>query len=136
MESKRIRVFLGRMPPLLHDIVKDILTDQPDLQLIGDLSAGDGVVDALNSDEIDVMIAGAFQPDDPAPASEVFLSSPRTKVLVIATSGRNAVMHQLQPHQRQLGEVSPQSLLEAIRGDSGSVVRGMPGPGNAAVEGD
>jgi DNA-binding NarL/FixJ family response regulator len=115
MELKRIRVFLAGMPPLLHDIVRDALMGQTDMQLVGDLSAGDGVVHALENREIDVVIVGARQPEDSAVANELFASSPRSKVLVIAKSGRTAVMYQLRPRKRHLGDVSPQSLLEAIR---------------------
>ena len=117
MELKRFRVFLGGMPPLLHDIVSDALKNQADVHLVGDLSAGDAVVSALRNDTIDVVIVGARQPDDSALVTEIFASSPQRKVLVIATSGRSAVLYQLRPHKRTLGDVSPQSLLEAIRRD-------------------
>jgi DNA-binding NarL/FixJ family response regulator len=112
---KQIRVFLAGMPPLLHDIVRDTLTNQTDMQLVGDLTAGDSVVDTLKNCEIDVAIVGAREPEDATRADELLLSAPRSKVLVIATSGRSAVMYQLRPHKKPLGDVSPQSLLDAIR---------------------
>jgi DNA-binding NarL/FixJ family response regulator len=117
MELKRIRVFLAGMPPLLHDIVRDTLTNQPDMQLVGDLSAGNTVAHALKNGDIDVMIVGARQPDDSAVATGLLQCSARSKVLVVAISGRKAVMYQLRPHKRSLGDVSPQTLLEAIRRD-------------------
>ena len=116
-ESNRIRVFLAEMPPLLRDIVRDTLTNQPDVKLVGDVRAGDAVVDALTDGAIDVVIVGARQPDDSTPVGALFRSSPRSKVLVIATSGRTAVMYELRPHKRELGDVSPERLLEAIRRD-------------------
>jgi DNA-binding NarL/FixJ family response regulator len=117
IDVKQIGVFLAGMPPLLHDIVRDTIANQTDMQLVGDLSVGDSVVDTLKNREIDVAIVGAREPDDATRTDELFLSSPRSKVLVIATSGRSAVMYQLRPHKRPLGDVSPQSLLDAIRQD-------------------
>lgn len=114
---KRIRVFLAGMPPLLHDIVRDALRNQADMELVGDFGEGDAVSTALKNGDVDVVILGARQPDDYAIAGRVFIDAPRSKVLAIATSGRSAVMYQLRPHKKMLGDVSPQSLIDAIRSD-------------------
>jgi DNA-binding NarL/FixJ family response regulator len=105
------------MPPLLHDIVRDTLVNRTDMEVVGDWSQGPAVRGALKDADVDVVIIGARQPDDDALASQVFLEAPFSKVLVIATSGRTAVMYQLRPEKRLLGDVSPQSVIEAIRGD-------------------
>ena len=105
------------MPPLLHDIVIDALTGQAEIEVVRDLGEEDGVVGALSDGKVDVVIVGARQPEDSSLAARVFRASPHSKVLVIATSGRNAVMHQLSPVKRTLGELSPHGLVEAIRGE-------------------
>jgi DNA-binding NarL/FixJ family response regulator len=116
VEQNHIRIVLGGMPPLLHDIVMDALAGQPAIEVVRDLGEEDGVARALSEGTVDVVIVGARQPEDSALAASVLRASPHSKVLVIATSGRTAVMHQLCPVKRALGELSPEGLVEAIRG--------------------
>jgi DNA-binding transcriptional LysR family regulator len=116
VDQNRIRIVLGGMPPLLHDIVIDALAGEAEIEVVRDLGEENGVVPALSGGTVDVVIVGARQPEDSALAARVFRASPHSRVLVIATSGRSAVMHQLAPVTRTLGELSPQGLVEAIRG--------------------
>ncbi len=112
---QKIRVVLAEMPPLLRDIVRDAVASHADIEIVGDLDGRNGPLRAVEG--VDVVIVGARQPDDSALAGEVFRTSPCTRVLIIATSGRSAIMWQLRPHKAPLGEVSAASLLAAIRAD-------------------
>ena len=118
MKQKRIRIVAEGMPPLLHDIVIDALAGQDEIEVVRDLGDENGVVPALSGGTVDVVIVGARQPEDSRLAADVLSASPRSKVLVIATDGRSAVIHELHAVQRTLGDLSAHGLVEAIRGRS------------------
>lgn len=98
---------------MLRDIVRDAVAGQSDMDIVRDRVAGK----ELRRPRVhaDVVIVGVRQPDDLSVVTRVLGSSTGTTVLAIAHSGRSATMWQLQPHRAPLGEVSPQSLVAAIR---------------------
>ncbi len=108
------------MPPLLHDIVRDIVAKQPDMELLGNIGDREVSFRSLEETAIDVVIVGAPQPDDSGYARELLQASSPTRVLVIANSGRSAVMYEMRPQEVALGEVSPEDLVAAIRAGSRS----------------
>ena len=115
MDLPKIRIVLAEMPRLLRDIVRDAVASQADTELVGDFRARNELFRAIQG--VDVVIVGAGQPDDSALALEVFRMSPCTRVLIVAVSGRSAIMWQLRPHKAPLGEVSAESLVRAIRAE-------------------
>jgi DNA-binding NarL/FixJ family response regulator len=98
---------------MLSEIVRDSLAAQPDMEIV------EGVDDIRRSfqanDCVDVAIIGASEPNDSSLALELLQLSPSTRVLTIATNGRRATLWELRPYRVPLGEVSPESLIRAIR---------------------
>jgi len=111
---KKIKVVLADMPPLLRDIVRDAVADQLDMEVV--THAAEKLERPEARAGADVVILGASQPDDPAAAAPAFGPWAGRKVLAIALNGRSATLWQLLPHKVQLGDVSAQSLIDAIRG--------------------
>jgi hypothetical protein len=105
---------LAEMPRLLHDIVKSALEAETDLDVLTteitlkELESNSALNDA------DVVILG-----EDAPAADdyaaVLYAHPRIRVIGISDRGRGACLYELQPHRRELGELSPTSLVRAVR---------------------
>ena len=98
---------------MLREIVRDSLAKEPDMEIVGDTDDPEEFFRTIPG--VDVAIIGAHEPDDSRLAREVLRKSPSTRVLAIAISGRSASMWQLRPHRVPLGDVSPESLVRAIR---------------------
>jgi hypothetical protein len=117
--AQKIRVLLAYMSPMLIDIIKGIIASEKDLILAGQVSIHNELLRASVDQRADVVIVG------PLPAAETqdyraFLyRRPRMKIIAIAAGGRHALLHELQPRVIPLDEVSPASLIAAIRGISG-----------------
>jgi hypothetical protein len=103
------------MQRLLHDIVKDTLTNQSDIDLVGDCCEGDELHPKLAAGVIDLVIVGAQLPADVSSVNSILFASPQVKLLAIETNGRTSTIYGFHPHQLSLGELSPQELLAVIR---------------------
>jgi hypothetical protein len=109
----KIRVALTNMRPRLRDIVVDAIGRQPDMEIVG---LDPGNTPSADVPAPDVIVAGAADPDAAESPLKLLAASPGTRrVLMIATGGQRAVMHQLRPVRPLAGEVSPQGLVDAIR---------------------
>jgi DNA-binding NarL/FixJ family response regulator len=108
-------VLLVGMPRMLMDIVKDIISDEEDIALVGEVAGCTRLVQAATQTRADVVVLGRTGPGGNDDYRDLLYRRPRLKVLAIAADGRRAFLHELQPRVVALGEISPASLVEAIR---------------------
>ena len=107
---RRVRVLLCEVPLLLRSIIVDALFNRPEVELLdGDLSQP-----PLGADDVDVVLVGAVDPHDLEKASSLLAEWPKSRILVVASSGRDAVMYELYPRKLALGDVSPGGLVKMI----------------------
>jgi hypothetical protein len=99
-----IHVVVIDLPRLLSEVVTEILSKAPDIRVSATFPEGDG--------SPDVAIVGGADADR---ARELLDRFPRMKVLAVDEDGRNAVFYELRPYQVELGEISPEALLAAVR---------------------
>ena len=96
---------------MLQQIVEAAISKQPDMELIREGVAASAVPD--------VAIVGTTEPDNSSIANVLLTQWPRSRILMLAIGGHDAVMYELRLHKTRLGEVSPTRLVEAIRFASG-----------------
>ena len=89
------------------------------MEIVGDYGEADQLLEAV--DGADVAIIGARQPDELGLVLRVLEASPSTKVLMIAMNGGHAEIWKLCPSRVRLDDVSPESLISAIRADAAPV---------------
>jgi DNA-binding NarL/FixJ family response regulator len=111
----RIRIFLAGIPPMLSDIVRNTVANEPDMTVVAEFSGRRALIDALEADGGDVVIVGTKEPEEPSVPIRMLAASPHIKVLMLEIRGRSAAMYELRPHRRSLGDVSPKRLIQAIR---------------------
>jgi DNA-binding NarL/FixJ family response regulator len=109
-----IAVVLIGVSGVLSDIVKGIL-DEPDIRLSGEFPARRSIVAQVASTHADVVIVAAEDRSMPPTVRELLAERPRTKILTIGDDGRETFLYELRPHQIDLGQISPQALLDAVR---------------------
>jgi hypothetical protein len=103
------------MPRLLREIVEGIVVVEDDLELTGTLPAPESLSSLDDGDAPDVVITA----ESPAvgDAVESLLDRfPRVRVLAVAGEGRYANVYRLRPCRERIGNLSPDSLLAAVRG--------------------
>ena len=114
--EKKVRILLAEMPRMLMGIIKGIIATHRDFAVVGEISVQDGLPRALVDKRADVMIVGPPATTETEDYSTVLYRSPRMRIIAIAANGRDAVLHVLRPHAIPATDVSPTSLIAAIRG--------------------
>lgn len=108
---------------MLGDIVRQVISEQPDMVVVGTLERRGALPDAVDDVGAEVVIVGVEGPELPDVCQELVISHPQIKVLAVSGDGRGAFLYELRPHTTPLGEVSPQGLVDAIRAAVPSTLR-------------
>jgi hypothetical protein len=103
------------MPLMLRDIVKTIVTDQPDMEVVGELGLDDDVSNAATETGADFVITSLEATGLHPSCTRLLDARSRVKVLAIGGDGRHAFLYELQPRKHALGELSPDVLVRVIR---------------------
>jgi hypothetical protein len=113
---EKVNVLLVGMRGILGEIVREIVADQPDMEIAGELQdLGElrssrrldrsGVVIACRDDESEL-------PDD---IRDLLGRHPGLTLLTVRGDGRHGSIYRLRPEKIPLGDVSPGALVDAIR---------------------
>jgi hypothetical protein len=106
-------VLLSALSPMLKSIIVDALSDRRDVRLVSwdlaDAAPGGG--------DIDVVLTASSDADRVDCITALLWRWPRSRVVVVANSGRDAVLWELVPRKSVLGDLCPQTLVNAICGE-------------------
>ena len=111
----QIRVLLAEMPRILRDVFKQVVADQSDMDVVGELFDPFGLLLAAGQTRADVVILGLHNSEFPGICSHLLSEYPHIKILGVTEDGRRACLYELRPQKIPVGEVSPEGLLAAIR---------------------
>jgi hypothetical protein len=124
------RIVVIGMSRMLREIVLETISSAPDLEVAREYERPVELSTAIRRDRPDVLVAGADVLDD-GEIERALDEAPRLKVLGLADDGRQLLLYELAPQRFELGQASPQRLLELLRGGrsrpSGSEVKGADG---------
>ena len=107
-----IRIVLMNLRPRLRDIIADAVTNECDMDLVAAELQSERDLERVGAD---VLIVGTTEPNDDEVPSRLLSIAPRMSVLMIAMSGDAAVLYQLRPQKKPLGQVNAAGLVTAIR---------------------
>lgn len=110
-----IRVVLGQMPVLLGDILRVTLSEHPDLEVFSDRSSGTRVGAIVASTDADVAIIALPPTARDRLAEDLLRAHPRLTVVALADNARAGCVYRLKTHVTPLLDVTPGSLLAAVR---------------------
>ena len=108
---KPIRVAVIELNGMLSDIVTETLEAAADIAVI----VVPGSEAALDAIEADVAVLGGPPAGLPPLGRELLANYPWMHVVAIRSDGRDTSLYELRPFERKLGEISPASLLDAVR---------------------
>ena len=111
---ERTRVILVDMPRMLHDIIKEVVSNEPDLEIVDVFEDRETALRAMPRTEPCVVITSPQ-----GPASEnvdgFFGGRPRMRLLAVSADGSETTLYELRQQKRDLGEISARMLVAAIR---------------------
>jgi hypothetical protein len=110
---ERTRVLLTSMPPLLAGLIEEMLIQEPDIEVVEES------IDPAFRD-VEFVITVLEKDELPDSCRSVLRARAFTKILGIERDGTRAFIYQLQPHKQPIGELSPETLVSAIRNDEGT----------------
>lgn len=109
-----IRVLLLEMPQLLRGILEHAVHQHGDCELLGDTR---GVFQLLSDRTVlpDVVILGLTASRDATLVPALFARWPLVQVMTVMPAGDDAVIYQLKPHRRAIGQMPPAEIIDALR---------------------
>jgi DNA-binding NarL/FixJ family response regulator len=111
--SKRRAVFVT-MPPLLSDIVRELLSEKAGLHVIDQIGDREMLTERLPRLQPDLVVIGLGNGEGDDIGRLVLQVVPNGKVLAISNNGRDACLLEMRLHRSRLLDFSPETLLSAI----------------------
>ena len=112
---EQIRILIVAMPRMLHEIVEATVLSQPDMVVVGSVRRTESVAAAARHLHADIVILGESQERVGATPWQMVNENARLKLLMISNDGHRATRYEMRPHQVEIDDVSPDSLIDAIR---------------------
>ena len=108
-----IRILLTEAAPELRAVVHEMLADQSDLIVIGNVSGEMDVL--LQAGKADVVVVGMIGAALPPVAERLVDEYPRIGVLALDIGHEQGLLYQLRPHVDVITALTPLGLVTAIR---------------------
>ena len=117
--QQRTRILIVAIPPLLRELIGEIVARADDIEVVGELDDRAGVLDRVERTGATFVIAGPAQPEHDPGWDQLLRRRPGLRILVVTPHGRDSALYELLPHTAPLGELSAETLLSVIRGGHG-----------------
>lgn len=109
-----IHVLVTDLNGMLTEIIMETLDAAPDIA-VAVVGSEDSALSVADATQADVAILRGDADGLPIVGHELLRRRPWMNVLALRGDGREAFLYQLRPVERPLGEVSPETLLDAVR---------------------
>ncbi|MGB8063171.1 MAG: hypothetical protein WCF26_14850 [Candidatus Sulfotelmatobacter sp.] len=120
---KRVRVLVANQPRLMREMVIATISDQPDIEIVGEVVNEDDLNDVVEQTLPDVLILSLEEPEKPLGKSGFLLGRyPRMRILALAPEQNRGVYYWARIDIRNKPvESSEAGVLNAIREKPGLV---------------
>jgi DNA-binding NarL/FixJ family response regulator len=110
-----ILVLLAMLPPMVRAALKEVVADQADMRVVGEVNDPVAVLLAVGRTQADVVVLGMQDTELPGIASHLLDQYPHLKILAISPERRQAFRYELRPQLVSIGEMDAHDLLHTIR---------------------
>ena len=115
---KTIRVLVANRPRLMRELVMATISDQPDIEIVGEVQQESEIKNAVSQTQPDFLIV-ALDGQDRLPefCQSILQSHPQTKIIAIAPDRNNTMFYwaSLRVQSNEI-EASEAGVLNALRG--------------------
>jgi hypothetical protein len=108
---EQCRILLADVSRLTGEMVERAVARTDDMAVVGRADSLAQLYDV----EADVLIIGLHDDELPTAYFEFLLERPRVKLLAIEERAGRAWLYELRPEQVEIGEVSPDEVVDTIR---------------------
>jgi AmiR/NasT family two-component response regulator len=114
---KRVRVLVANRPRLMREMVIETITDQPDIEIVGEVANESELNDIVEQTQPDVLILALKEPENPLGQCGFLLGRyPRMRILALAPEKNRGVYYWAMIDIRNKPvESSEAGVLNAIR---------------------
>jgi DNA-binding NarL/FixJ family response regulator len=103
------------MPTLLRDVVRRVIDDEPDMEIVDEAQRLEELAETVRRACPDVVLVAAKDGSLPCECVRVMYEPPLPRVLSVSPDGRNTAAYRLVPERGVMGEVTPEGLADALR---------------------
>lgn len=111
----RIRVFVSAPSRVISGVLADAIAAEPDMEIVGEALTDENLLSAVAEIEPDILVLNTRRVTAANDWAAPPFSDRPLKVLAIVGDDARGLIYELRPCQALLGEMSPPSLVEAIR---------------------
>lgn len=111
----RIRVLLSAPSDVVNGFLAEAIEAQPDMEVVGKALSGDDLTSTVARIDPDILVLDHRKTPAPADWASTPYSDRPLKVLAIVGEDGRGLIYEVRPYRALLGEMSPPSLVEAIR---------------------
>ena len=113
-----IRVLVANRPRLIRELMIATISDQPDIEIVGEIQLETDLEKAVEETHPDVLIVALERTNRlPDVCAEILRSHPRLRVIAIASDRNSSMFYQASLHiESNQIEASEAGVLGAIRG--------------------
>ena len=115
MSERRTRILLVEMPRLLSDILKDLISAEPDIEVAGEALTRDGLLALAERTRCDIVVLGSDRSEPPPEGLALLEALPHVRLIGVSSDGRSLFLYERGRRQTPLGQMSPRELLSVIR---------------------
>ena len=110
-----IRTVVITLPMMIGDIVKELLIDDVELDIVGRFDSRELIEDKLRAISPELVLVG-LSPDEPGMMGPYFLTVvPDAKVIAFSSDGRSAYVSQTGGSWTHLRDFGPDAITKVIR---------------------
>jgi DNA-binding NarL/FixJ family response regulator len=109
-----IRAAVVTMSPMIFDIITTLLSARATLNVVAEFDSRAEIQAQLGGVALDLILIGLEAGENDDIARTLLAIIPRARVIAFSSDGRNAYVHEMRPFRRELLDVSPRVLTDAI----------------------
>ncbi len=120
---KRVRVLVANRPRLMREMLMAMIADHPDIEIVGEVTRGEDLIEAVEQTRPDVLIVALEEPERPLGQCGFLLGQyPRMRILALAPEQNRGIYYwaMIDIRNRPV-ESSEAGVLSAIREQPGLV---------------
>jgi DNA-binding NarL/FixJ family response regulator len=114
--SMPTRVLIAVMPPILRQIVKDVIRADGRCEIEECVDPRADLQEEVSRRHVDAVVLRSAAPGSLWAWSELLRAHPHVRLLVLSRDGRTAFVHRVNADRTVLPDISPQELVHAVRG--------------------
>jgi DNA-binding NarL/FixJ family response regulator len=113
---RKIKVLLASRPKMLSDVIRNIVTRQPDMEVVGEVLDPIELLLTARARPVDVVIVTPLDSEgDPQICRLMLEEHPQLKIVALSVKNEAAFLYESGSRKKRIDEPSEPSILGAIR---------------------